>query len=181
MYSHKLSSYFKAFKPLYQLRNLFFRKHSEVEFQNFRNFSVSNSISYAGNSAGIYNKQRLEWNMPAVRDESKIRKWHKNWKSFVTTEVASFVHNTDTGIRNIVLKLNNKTSEMIDYVQIRVLYMQEDGKMYKSEYSEVFGVKPGSLTDLTVYDSPKGCSLKVYITHIVASALNLDVCQDLYE
>jgi hypothetical protein len=165
-----------------QFKNLFFKNHQQSEASRF---NVANSFQLAPSLSESHqqpdNQRQPEKNSPEFNIVKAARKWRNNWRSFIMPEVASFKYTPKQGLSNIKVSLKNKTSAVIDYVQLKVFYFEEDGKFYKSEYAELFNVSPLSVQTVPVYNSPAGCKLQVCITNIVASAFNLAFSQDSYE
>lgn len=180
MNHHKLSILSKSPSFWFQLKNLFFKSHGQTENYRLGNVNPLTLFPYTN----IPNAEAYQWQVKNKIPQDPIiknaKKWRNDWSQFITSEIDSYSYTPNEGLSDITVNLSNKTTVKIDYIQIKVLYLEEDGKLYKSEYAELFDVSPLSTQKLPVYNSPVGSTLKVYITNVVATALNLAFSQDSY-
>jgi hypothetical protein len=182
MNHHKQSILSKSPNFWFQLKSLFFKSHGHAEAFRLGNVNPLTLIPYNTKpnvpEANQWQAKRKLLHENAISD---AQKWRNDWSRFITSEIGSYTHTPGKGINDITVNLTNKTSVRVDYIQVKVLYLKEDGKLYKSEYAELFDVSPLSTSKLQVYSSPVGSTLKVYITNVVATALNLAFSQDSYQ
>jgi hypothetical protein len=172
MYSHKLSN---GHNFWLQLKNLLF-KHPFAENHAYGIVSPQPALFPVKNNALQQAK--------ALSERSFLKnagKWRSDWEHFILADVDYARPANDEGFSNIKVHLNNKTEAPIDYIQVAVSTFEETGKLYKSEYAEVFNVGPLSSVNIPVYSSPKGKSMNVYITQVVSSAIDLQFSKNAYE
>ena len=184
MHHHKPSVLSKSPNFWFQLKNLFFKSHGHSETFRLGNVSPLTLNPYSNNNkpnAEVAYQWQAKRNLLLENAVSNSKKWRNDWSHFITSEIGSFKCTPNEGLSDITVNLSNKTTVKIDYIQIKVLYLEEGGKVYKSEYAELFDVSPLSTQKLPVYSSPVGSKLKVCITNVVATAFNLAYSQDSYE
>ena len=181
MNHHKQSILSKTPNFWFQLKNLFFKSHGHSETFRLGNVNPLTLSPYTNkpNAAEAYQWQAKR-KLLHENALSNAQKWRNDWSRFITSEIGSYKYTPNEGIKDVTVNLSNKSSVKIDYIQVKVLYFEEDGKFYKSEYAELFDISPMSTQKLSVYSSPVGSTLKVYITNVVATALNLAFSQDSY-
>lgn len=178
MYSHKLPD---GYNFWLDLKNLFLKNsYSQSQVHPIIN---SNPVPFATGrtkaTASSMLQQKKE--ISAVSLKQNAGKWRKDWGHFILADLDYSRSTPDGGFSNIEVLLDNKTAACIDYVQFSVSTFEESGKLYKSEYAEVFNVAPLSSVNIPVYSSPKGKSLNVSITQIISSAIDLQYSQNAYE
>ena len=179
---HKLPILSKTEGFWFQIKNLFFKAHGQAETFGLGNVSPLTLFPHSNKPNA---ESGYQWQVKTPTPQDAIikngKKWRNDWNHFITSEIDSYYCTPNEGMSDIKVNLSNKTSVTIDYIQIKVLYFEEGGKLYKSEYAELFDVSPLSTQKLSVYSSPVGSTLKVYITNVVATAFNLAYSQDSYE
>ncbi len=178
MYSHKLPN---GYNFWLQLKNIFFRP----PFSQNHSLSIlnPNPFTFPVKKAPFYNNNSLlqTKDLAVTKSDKSAGKWRSDWENFILADVNYSHPSPNGGFNNIKVQLNNKTGAPIDYIQVAVSTFEETGKLYKSEYAEVFNVGPSSSVDIPVYSSSKGESMNVYITQVVASAFDLQYSKNAYE
>lgn len=105
--------------------------------------------------------------------ENQNREYRTNWEKYITfknTEpVISYLLG---GVSEFKVAVSNRTSFILDQVDISVDYIRKNGDVYKTETVKLFNVNPSSYETAIAPSSVNGVKIDVKISKIICKKMN---------
>lgn len=105
--------------------------------------------------------------------EMKKADMRSNWQKYVTASRNKYTYSILGGIYGLEITVSNQSDYLVNYAQVMVRYIKDDGDLYKTEMVDFQNVPAHATMKLKAPDSERGTSIDYMISGIVSNDVRL--------